>query len=173
MRRHGCPEAWARVRSTGVARVLDGWEPGEVAEWLGVDPSTVSKWLARFSRGGWAALAPAAVAGRPPKLTAREAARVLAWVRDRSPADFGFDTDRWTARRLAAVVDERLGVRMNHRYLNDWLARRGISPQLPQRVPRERDDAAVARWVARDWPAIKRGRGRRARPSCSPTSPGS
>jgi transposase len=96
----------------------------------------------------------------------------VSWVRDRSPTEFGFGDERWTARRLAAVVAERMGVAFNHRYLNDWLARRGISPQLPQRVPRERDEAAVARWLAYDWPAIKRRRRRRPPPSCSPTKRG-
>ena len=173
MRRHGCPEALARLRSVGVARVLDGWGRQEVADALGVDVSSVCRWVERFEADGPAGLAPAPVPGRPPKLTPRQAGRVLSWVRDRSPLDFGFDTDRWTARRVAAVVDERLGVRFNHRYLNDWLGRRGISPQLPQPVARERDEAAVARWLAVDWPAIKRGRRQRARRSCSPTNPGS
>jgi transposase len=159
----------ARVRSIGVARVLDGWGPQEVAESLDVDVSSVCRWVERFERGGWAGLGPAPVPGRPPKLTPCQAERVLSWVRDRGPQDFGFPTEHWTARRVAAVVERRLGVRFNHRYLNDWLARHGISPQLPQRIPRERDEAAIARWLARDWPAIKRGRRPRARPSFSPT----
>lgn len=162
------------MRFIGVSRVLDGWEPQEVAESLGVNVSSVCRWVDRFERGGWAALGPVPVPGRPPKLTPRQADRVLCWVRDRSPQDLGFAADagsHWTARRVAAVVERRLGVRFNHRYLNDWLARRGISPQLPQRVPRERDDAAIARWLARDWPAIKRGRRRRARRWRSPTRP--
>jgi putative transposase len=153
---------------------LDGWEPQEVADVLGVDVSSVCRWVERFERAGWAGLEPAPVPGRPPKLTPRQAERVLSWVRDRRPQDLGFAADsgtHWTARRVAAVVAERFGVCFNPRYLNDWLGRHGISPQLPQRVPRERDEAAVARWLAVDWPAIKRGRRRRARPSCSPTKP--
>jgi transposase len=155
---------------------LDGWEPQEVADVLGVNVSSVCRWVERFERAGRAGLEPAPVPGRPPKLTPRQAERVLSWVRDRRPQDLGFAADsgtHWTARRVAAVVAERFGVRFNHRYLNDWLGRHGISPQLPQRLPRERDEAAIARWLAYDWPAIKRGRRRRARPSCSPTRPAS
>jgi transposase len=163
MRRHGRPEALAGLRAIGVARVLDGWGRQEVAELLGVHVSSVCRWVERFERDGPAGLAAAAVPGRPPKLTPRQAERVLSWVRERRPQDLGFGADagtHWTARRVAAVVERRLGVSFNHRYLNDWLARHGISPQLPQRVPRERDEAAVARWLAVDWPAIKRGRRR-------------
>jgi transposase len=158
----------------GVARVLDGWGPQEVAELLGVNVSSVCRWVERFSRGGWAGPCPTPVSGRPPELTERRADRVLSWVRERRPQDLGFAADsgsHWTARRVAAVVERRFGARFNPRYLNDWLSRHGISPQLPQRVPRERDQAAIARWLARDWPAIKRGRRWRARPSFSRTKP--
>jgi transposase len=175
MRRQGSPEALARLRRIGVERLLEGWEPLEVADALGVHVSSVCRWAEAFDRGGWAALGPAAVPGRPPKLSDRQAERVLSWVRDRTPQDLGFSADsgsHWTARRLAAVVRRRLGVVFNHRYLNDWLSRHGITPQLPQRVPRERDDAAIARWVRHDWPAIKRGPPWRARRLCSPMKPG-
>jgi transposase len=172
MRTEGSPEFLEAVRRLAVARVRDGYDPAEVAEFLGVHASSVYRWAGAFERGGEAGLAAAAASGRPPKLTARQAGRVLSWVRDRRPQDFGFETGHWTAPRLAAVVERRLGVRFNPRYLNDWLARRGISPQLPQPVPRERDEAAVRRWVSHDWPAIKRGRKPRARRSCSPTRAG-
>lgn len=172
MRCDGSPEFLEARRRLAVARVRDGYTPAEVADFLGVHLGTVYRWTALADRGGEAGLAAAAVSGRPPKLTARQAERVLSWVRDQAPQDFGFETGHWTAPRVAAVVERRLGVRFNPRYLNDWLGRRGIGPQLPQRVPRERDDAAVRRWVAYDWPAIKRGRRPRARRSSSPTRVG-
>jgi transposase len=149
----------------GVRRVLDGWGPQEVAEMLDVNVSSVCRWVEQYERAGWPGLEPAAVPGRPSKLTARQAEQVLSWVRQRRPQDLGFAADsgtHWTARRVAAVVERRLGVRFNHRYLNAWLSRHGISPQLPQPVPRERDDEVVDRWRAYDWPAIKRGRSPRA-----------
>ena len=173
MRSDGAPEWLEARRRLAVARVRDGYEPAEVADFLNVHLSSVYRWAGAAGRHGDAAgLAAAAVPGRSPKLTARQADRVVSWVRERTPQDFGFETGHWTAPRVAAVIERRLGVRFNPRYLNDWLARRGISPQLPQRIPRERDEAAVRRWVAYDWPAIKRGRVPRARPSCSPTRAG-
>jgi transposase len=175
MRRQGSPEALARLRRIGIERLLEGWEPREVADALGVHVSSVGRWAEAYDREGWAGLAPAAVAGRPPKLSERQADRVTSWVRDHTPQQMGFAADagtHWTARRLAAVVRRRLGVAFNHRYLNDWLRRHGITPQLPQRVARERDDAAIAYWIRRDWPAIKRGRPRPAPPSCFPTNRG-
>jgi transposase len=173
MRTHGSAQWLEAVRRLAVTRVVDdGHAPAEVAEFLGVSRRSVERWVAGYRAGGGAALAAVPHPGPAPKLTARQADRVLSWIRDRRPQDLGFGADtgsHWTARRVAAVVERRLGVRFNHRYLNAWLARRGITPQLPQRVPRERDQAAIDRWVAADWPRIKRGRRRPARPWSSRT----
>jgi transposase len=172
MRSEGSPAFLGAVRRLAVARLQEGYDRSEVAQWLGVHRSSVYRWADAFERAGWAGLGPSPVPGRPAKLTPRQTQRVLSWVREHSPQDLGFGADsgtHWTARRVAAVVKRRLGVRFNHRYLNDWLSRHGISPQLPQRFPRERDEAAIARWLAYDWPAIKRGRLPRARPSFFPT----
>jgi transposase len=97
---------------------------------------------------------------------------VLAWL-GRSPAEFGFATERWTAPRVAELIDRSFGVRMNHRYVNAWLAARRVTPQVPDRVPRERDQALVDRWFGREWPRLKKTPGRGTRRSCSPTRAGS
>jgi len=36
------------------------------------------------------------------------------------------------------------------------LTRHGVTPQVPQRIPRERDEAKVAAWVTQQWPLIKK-----------------
>ena len=169
MRTKGSPQWLEAVRRLAVARVLEGYDASEVADFLGVHVCSVHRWVQRHREGGDEALAAVPHPGPAPKLTACQAERVLSWVRDHEPQEFGFATGHWTARRVAALVERRLRVRFNRRYLNDWLGRHGISPQVPDRVPRERDDEAVRRWLARDWPAIKRGPRRRARRSCSPT----
>ena len=160
-------------RRLAVRMAQDGYDTAAaVAAAVGADASSVRRCRARYERAGGAGLAAAPVPGRPPKLTARQAERVLAWVRGRDATGFGFDTPRWTAPRLAAAIRREMGVRFHPRYLNDWLSRRGVSPQLPQRVARERDDRAIRRWVACDWPRVKRGRRGRARRWCSPTRAG-
>jgi transposase len=160
------------VRHLGISMLAGGESPPDVAELLGVSERSVWRWQRLWRRDGAAGLAARPGRGRPPKLTDGQAALVLSWV-DRSPGEFGFATDRWTAPRLAAVLWRELRVRMNHRYLNDWLARRGVTPQVPQRVPRERDEAAVAAWVAGRWPLIKKTSSTAARPSASRTRAGS
>ena len=130
---------------------------------LGVSERSVWRWLAAWRADGDVALATRPGQGRPPKLTARQAAAVLRWV-ERSPTAFGFATERWTAPRVAATIADRFGARLHPRYLNDWLGRHGVTPQVPERRARERDDAAVAAWIAGEWPAIKKGFATAGRP---------
>ena len=144
-----------QLRRLAVAMALDGEDPEQVAGVLHVSERSVWRRLSAWRERGEAGLATRPGWGRPPKLTDAQAAQVVGWL-DRSPCDFGFATERWTAPRVAALIEGRLGVRMNHRYLNDWLGRRGFTPQVPERRPRERDEAAIRAWVAHQWPAIKK-----------------
>jgi transposase len=57
---------------------------------------------------------------------------------------------------LARIIQERTGVAYNLRYLSDWLKRRRVTPQKPQRVAREQDADEIARWLAGPWPRIKK-----------------
>ena len=143
------------LRRVAVEMVEDGDAVEEVAGLLGVTERSVWRWLGAWRAGGEAALAAAPRSGRPPKLAGGVAAAVLSWL-DRSPCEFGFVTERWTARRLASVLERELGVAVNHRYLSDWLGRHGVTPQVPQRVPKERDEAKVAAWAAGQWPLSKK-----------------
>jgi len=151
-------------RRLAVAMVLDGEAPERVADVLEVSERSVWRWFGVFRDGGDDALQTRPGQGRPPKLDDAQSKEVLGWLR-RSPCTFGFDTERWTAPRVASLIDRRLGVRMNHRYLNDWLWRHGrITPQVPERHARERDDGAIRRWVDEEWPRIKKRRPGPARP---------
>jgi putative transposase len=146
-------------RRLAVELTLAGEAPEHAAEVLGVSERSVWRWAAAYREGGDAALASRPGRGRPPKLSAAQARQVLGWVEGRSACDFGFVTDRWTAPRVAALIGTHFGVSMNHRYLNDWLWRHGrITPQVPERRPRERDEEQVRRWVDQQWPAVKKRR---------------
>jgi transposase len=142
-------------RELAVRMVLEGEPPPDVADVLQVSERSVWRWVGTWRKQGISGLATRPGWGRPAKLTDLQASQVLGWLQ-RSPCEFGFITERWTAPRVAALIDSHLGVRMNHRYLNAWLARRGFTPQVPQRRPRERDEAGIKGWVADRWPLVKK-----------------
>ena len=165
MRTPGSAHGLEYRRRLAIARISEGYSTREVADFLGVDPSTVRRWLAAFRDRGQAGLLARPVAGRPRKLTTTQEKIALRWLTE-SPMRHGFETELWTAARLAQLIREEFGVALNPRYLSTWLRDRGFTPQEPQRVARERDPEAIAAWLESDWPRIKKKRGGRA-----PTSP--
>ncbi len=71
-------------------------------------PTPSAAGCARRASKGADALKAKPTPGRPRKLTARQEKTVLGWVA-KLPTSFGFPTDLWTSRRLAALIEQRLG----------------------------------------------------------------
>ena len=155
MRSIGSPAELERRRLLAVERVVEGYSTVDVGDFLGVDPRSVRRWLAAFHQYGTAGLAARPIPGRPAKLTLTQEKIVLRWLSD-NPTDHGFSTELWTAARLALLIDEEWGISLHPHYVSTWLRDRDYTPQLPRPVPRERNDRAIARWLAEDWPRIKR-----------------
>jgi transposase len=157
MRSQGSAPELERRRELAVARVAEGYAQKEVAAILGVHANSVSRWVCSARDQGADALKARPTPGRPPKLSARQEQTVLGWV-TRPPTRFGFPTDLWTSRRLAALIEGRFGIRFNSNYLVEWLHARKQSPQKPAQPARERDEAAIARWAKEDWPRLQKKR---------------
>jgi transposase len=155
MRDKGSPEEREHRRLLAVQRVGEGYTAAEVAEFLDVDPRSVRRWVAAYREGGGRALLPRPASGRPPKLSVVQEKIALRWLTE-SPRHHGFETELWTAARFGQLIREEFGIALNHRYLSAWLRDRGLSPQKPQRIPRQRDPEAIAAWLESDWPRIKK-----------------
>jgi transposase len=160
MRTVGKPAELERRRRLAVQRVREGYSPAEVANFLGVASRSVRRWLADFHRYGEAGLAARPIAGRPPKLTPSQERIVRRWMAD-NPTDLGFPTELWTTDHLGQLIEEEWGISFHPHYLATWLRRRDYTPQLPRRVAREANAEEIARWLAEDWPRIKRKARRR------------
>jgi transposase len=148
-------ESLEPLRRLAVERVLEGESPGEVAEFLNVSVRSIQRWVRGWQQSGDAALLSRPKPGRPPKLTGQQTESVLCWL-DLAPSHFGFPTERWTAPRLAWLIEREFGVSLNHRYLNDWLRHHGVTPQMPGRQAKERDEELIAGWIRYQWPRIKK-----------------
>jgi transposase len=160
MRSKGTATELEARRRLAVERVGQGWAQKDVAAFLGVHPVTVKKWVARHRAAGDDGLLAKPTPGRPRFLTeARE--RKVPGRLDESPTRHGFDADLWTARRVAELIRKKFGVRFHPNYLREWLTARNFTPQKPARRARQRGQAAIDRWVAGDWPRIRKRRPRR------------
>ena len=84
LHRGGCSHR-VRQRAHAVLLSAQGYSLDQAADVLRVDRDAVSRWLARWERGGLNALADAPKSGRPPKGDAALEAEVVAAARE-SPA---------------------------------------------------------------------------------------
>jgi len=147
-----------------------GKSQAEVARALEVSAQTASMWYRAWQQGGRAALAGAGRAGRLPRITDEQLADVVAALK-KGPRANGFPTDLWTLARVADVIETVTGLRYGTTQTWEILRKRlGWSRQRPARRALERNDEAIAAWVANDWPRIKKAPGAGRRGSSSKTS---
>jgi len=160
MRPHGSPTALEARRRRAVALLAQGLGVRTVARQIGCSPSSVSRWQTDVAAGGPDALRAKPSPGRPPRLTARQRARLLTLLLKGATAH-GFGTDLWTLPRVAAVIARTFGVTYHPAHVWKILRGEGWSCQKPERRARERDEAAIQRWRAERWPHIKKRPARR------------
>ncbi len=134
-----------------------GHTQAEVAHQLGVSRQSAHVWHARFQQGGVDALRSRGPTGPDPKLSAAQLAKVEQALLQGARAN-GFDTDLWTLERVAVVITQLTGIRYHPGHV--WVILRhrlGWTLQRPERRASERDEEAITRWVAQEWPRIKKG----------------
>lgn len=158
MRPKGTAAELEARRRLAVQRVADGWTRAEVAAFLGVHRETVAEWVRAHEADGDKGLTAKPHPGRPPFLTPEQEKQVLGWLAE-SPTKHGFRTDLWTAKRVAQLILQKLKVTFHPSYLREWLTKRNHTPQKPARRAKQRNPEAIAAWLQKDWPRIKKKSG--------------
>lgn len=128
-----------------------------IARRLGVSRQAVFVWRRRWQRRGEAGLRRRPRPGRPPKLARRRLAQLPRLLAQGAEAH-GFSSTIWTTQRVADLIWRRFHVRYDRDHVCRLLHRFGWSWQKPARRARERDEAAIQRWVKQTWPRIKKTR---------------
>ena len=129
-----------------------GRSQAEVAHQLGVARQNVSRWHASWRVGGLDALRSAGPTGSAPRLSGPQLAAIDQALREGARAN-GFDTDHWTLARITTVIQRLTGVAYHPGHVWKLLRHRlHYRLQRPARRAVERDEQAIARWVAEDWP---------------------
>ena len=144
----------------------------EIARKLQVSAVSVHRWYQAWRKGGTWALRQAGRAGRKPRLEKSDLRQVDRALREGAVAS-GFTTELWTLPRVARVIEEITGVRYHPGHVWRVLRKLNWSLQRPTRRARERDEAAIQRWVAADWPRVKKTPAGKGPGSSSRTRPGS
>jgi transposase len=149
-----------------------GVAQADIARELGVAHQTVSDWHEKWKAGGKKALRGAGRAGRLPKVTDADLAKVERALR-RGPLANGYPTELWTLARVSEVIEEVTGVKYHPGHVWRVLRQMGWSRQRPARQASERDAAATETWVNERWPRVKKTPVPGARGSSSKTRAGS
>ncbi len=146
-------------RRLAAARLLrqGRFSQADIARQLGVSRASVSRWAAILAQQGRRGLATRARTGRAPRLDEKAWAR-LGRLLDRGAMAAGFATERWTLKRIAALIEREFGVHYHPRYLERPLKAHGFSVQRPATRAKERDELVIAAWPKRDWVALKKRR---------------
>ena len=142
-------------RRLALRNVLAGRSQADVADFLGVHPVTVAKWMKAYRAGGDDALTAKPIPGRPRFPTGEQEAEVFSWPLMK-PTEFGFRTDLWTAARVARLVRQKWGVAFHPNDLREWLSKRGYSPQKPVRRAKQRNPMAIDSWLGQGDPAVQK-----------------
>jgi transposase len=141
--------------------LLKGKTPAQVAAAVSAPRQTVYRWLDVLNDGGIDALRVINKGGRPAQLDGAQYDELRQVLLD-GPQAAGFDTDLWTLKRVREVIRRRFRVQFSEVHVWRVLGKLGFSSQKPERQAKERDQAAVARWKKRTWPALKKSAAKKA-----------
>jgi transposase len=142
-------------RLKGLRLLRQGIRPAEVARRLAVSPQAVDHWKRRLEAMGPESLRAQPRRGRLPFVEPKTMA-TLPEILARGAQSFGYQTDLWTLRRIASVLEKEWGVQYSKSGAWVLLKRSGFSWQRPSRQAREKDLVRVAHWKRYTWPRLKK-----------------
>lgn len=140
----------------------------EVARLLGVRRQSAHGWLKAWQAKGPEALKSKGAAGPKSRLSEEQKRRIVEAI-VAGPRAAGYLTEVWTLPRVAKLIEKQTGERYHPGHVWWLLRQMGLSCQQPTRRAIERNEAAIAEWKKRTWPALKKKRARKAAPSSSST----
>jgi transposase len=137
----------------------EGVTQAQAALAVGVHRQTVNAWVKRYRERGEEGVldgrrvSPGRGKGR---LTEEEAGKVRGWIAEGTPDRLDLPFALWTSRAVRELVERRLEKRLGLSTVQLYLRRWGMTPQKPLVRARQRQPAAIAAWLERDYPAIAR-----------------
>ena len=143
-------------RLLALHRVREGEKPSMVVKSLGMNRTSIYRWLkAAAGRGkGARALAARPATGRPTKLTPKQQAQVFRWINGKDPRQYGLDFGLWTRQIASTLIEQKFGISLGLTAVGRLLSRLGLTPQKPLQRAYQRDSQAIERWQRETYPGI-------------------
>ena len=116
----------------------------QIARQLGASRASVSRWAATLAQEGRRGLEARPIPGRSPRLNQK------AWVRlgrllDRGAVAAGFPTERWTLKRIAALIEREFGCTIIRAIWSGPSRRMASACSVPPQRPRSAMSSSLRR----------------------------
>ena len=118
-------------RLLAVRRVREGEKPSAVVRSLGMNRTSIYRWLKAEGESGELALLSRPATGRPAKLTSAQQTQVLEWIDGKDPRHYGLGVGLWTRQIVALLIEQKFAVKLGVTAVGEMLARLGLTPQKP------------------------------------------
>jgi transposase len=142
-----------RIRT--VKQVEAGAHPEILAKALGLNRSTIYKWIASYASGGEKALVAKPISGRPSALSTKHILWLAKILVDKRPDQLKLPFALWTRDQIIQAIYNKFGIRVGRSIITRTLQKLGYSFQKPTLRFKQQDPIIVRKWLTEDYNQIR------------------
>lgn len=146
---------YIRVMAVNAIRVL-GQSPEVIAVTYNFNRACIYRWLKLYDEGGFEALKSDMPPGAHLLITNEMDGWLKQTVVNQTPVDFGYDTNLWTCKILAELLNHEFGVTVSESAVRLHLKSLGLSFQKPEYQDSDRDEGEIDYFLNDKFPRIQR-----------------
>lgn len=145
-------------RKRAMKLIEGGRKKGEVAEIIGVRPSTISAWFKDYEEKGVKGLVSKKKGARSEDrklLSSDQEKAIQKMIIDKMPEQLKLDFSLWTRKAVKELIEREFSVVLAITTMGDYLRKWGFTPQKPKKMAYEQCPKKVQKWLDEEYPAIK------------------
>lgn len=146
---------YLRIMAVHAVRVL-GQSPETVCKAYNFNRSCIYRWLNQYDEGGFEALESIMPPGAKPIITHKIETWLKKTILNKTPEDFGYDTNLWTARILIGLLNQEFEISVSESTVRFHLKRLNLSCQSPEYQNKKRDEQEIEKFLNYKFPKIQR-----------------
>lgn len=146
---------YIRVMAVHAVRKL-GQSPEEVIKVFNFNRACMYRWLRLYDEGGYEALESDMPPGAELVITSEMDEWLKKAILDKTPIDFEYDTNLWTCKILAELLEKEFYVIVSESTVRLHLKKMGFTSQKPEYQDVKRDEREIEYFLNEKFPRIQR-----------------
>ena len=145
-------------RKQAIKLIKAGRKKGEVAEIIGVRPSSISFWWKDYQINGLKGLESKkkGVKSEDRKLLNKKQEQEIQYlITDKMPEQLKLDFALWTRKAVKELIENQYGISIAINTTGDYLRKWGFTPQKPKKMAYEQCPKKVQKWLDEEYSSIK------------------